>query len=119
MSSNQYGFTCCVTWQCRQYDVQVVYEGTFEDDPDSLERVTASWESTRPEDVATAEILLRDWKSAQQKPVRARVWSAYGGWLKTDNLSDPTWNPPTPDERDVFAIIAHGLATDIEEGWDT
>jgi len=120
MSSNMYGFECSIPWQGRTYDVQVVYVGTVEDIPDSLERATEDWESTDPADLAAYEIEHRDWtKPYPQGEVRITVWGVYGGWLPDDPASDPSWNPPQPTEREVLEIIASQKATDIHHGWDT
>jgi hypothetical protein len=113
MSSNMYGFECWIEWNGRNYGVQITYDGTDEDDPYSLERVTASWESDRPQDVARYELTHRTWPDGD--PVRASVWYTWGGSRDPDD----DYPPPQPPEREVFRLIAEGHATDMLEGWDT
>jgi len=109
MSSNMYGFTCQVDLGGHAYGVQIVYEGTCEDDPSSFDRVTDSWESDRPQDVARYELTHRAWPDGN--PVRACVWGVWGG--------PDEYPSPWPPEQEVFRLIAEGRATDIAEGWDT
>lgn len=118
MSSNQYGFSCVIDWNGRSYEVQIVYRGTEDDDPESLEYATRDWESQDPVALAQYELEHRDWVQKYSADVRIGVWSISGGWLETDpHLS--TWLPPTPSELEILEIISAGRARDIDHGWDT
>lgn len=117
-----YGFECRVEWRDRFYDVQIVYLGTSEDDPYSLDRVLDSWGTTDPIVLAREEIAAREQiHRADPSSVgsfKIAVWACYGLW-KDDDPSEPTWSPPQPSTREILEAIADGHATDIVHGWDT
>ena len=118
MSSHQYGFTCSVPWEGRSYLVQIVYKGTWESEPHTLDEATHAWESQEPTDLARHELTHRtDWTNPHDE-VRISVWQVWGGWIEGDPR-DPAWDPPQPNERQVLEVIAAGLAVDYDHGWDT
>lgn len=120
MSSNMYGFTCEFVWQGRNGVALIAYEGTCKDDPKTLNRVTADWESADPGDLARYELQHRDWslEPYAQKEVRICVFWLKMSWLEKDPC-EPLWKPPAPTEKEMFELIASGRVTNIQHGWDT
>jgi hypothetical protein len=106
-----YGFSCVVTWRGHYTEVQVVYNNTSEDDPDSLDRVVNGWKSTLVEDIARMEL---DARETSEKDVHVDVWWK-ACWPKEGEEDVP--DPPT--DREILTMIAEGQATEVVFGWDT
>jgi hypothetical protein len=118
MSSNMYGFEVNFVWEGRDCQAQFVYNGTFENEPSSLDYATKDWESTNPIDLAKYELEHRDWNKKYHADIRIGAYGIYS-FCNDDDPSDFDWIPPHPTEKEVLQIIADGKAKEIREGWDT
>ena len=118
MSSNMYGFECSFTWKGRWCTAQIVYRGTYEDNPYSLDYATYDWESMDPVDLAKYELAHRNWDAKYCEDVRIGTTSICAFRME-DDPPDFSWSPPCPTEREVLQVIAEGGAEDLRYGWDT
>jgi len=118
MSSNMYGFTCDFTWEGRSGSCQIVYVGTGDDDPDTLDFATRDWETTEPAELARYELKHRDFSNKYYSAIRIECWVCYMCWNE-DDPSDISWKPPMPTEKQLLELIADEAVINIQHGWDT
>ena len=117
MSSNMYGFSIEFDWKGRVGFAQIVFVGTYEDEPDSLYRVLKDFGTDDPVELAKYELTNRDFSTPNSEK-RLSVWHKFMYHLDNDpNYLE--WKPPIPSDKQLLEIIASNEFSDYIHGWDT